>query len=384
MFHPSSIFLHVDQQRESSPVKVIPGNMRILWALIQAMLFLFVVKPTRAWIGLGTRFASLLMLETTPRRRSSHATLSLHTHTSNLLSVEQCLNLYNSDDNSVRFIDGSWYHKGSRNGRSDFEQGPRIPTSIYFDMNDIAASKELFPHLNPTGLSQMQPPTSLFAAFMDACGITSSDHVIIYGRDGCAFLPRIWFTFRHVMGHERVSLMQGSLNDWMEAGGPVDTERLTVPIPRAKDLDLTRNASYQATYKNDVILDLQEMKAIVAESSSTDAIILDTRGSSFAYGHMPGAIHVPYSSLHAPGYPNRFKPVNELRDVLQAAGIGYVPSKNRLVVTCGSGVSVCSLYLAMEECGLTTETTAVYDGSWEEWGSLDNVPKVIPEKPTTP
>ena len=40
----------------------------------------------------------------------------------------------------------------------EFENGPRIPGSHYFDMSDISTSKELFPKLNPKGLNVMFPP----------------------------------------------------------------------------------------------------------------------------------------------------------------------------------------------------------------------------------
>jgi hypothetical protein len=39
-----------------------------------------------------------------------------------------------------------------------FNEGPRIPGARYFDMDDIATSKELFPDLNPKGLHAMFPP----------------------------------------------------------------------------------------------------------------------------------------------------------------------------------------------------------------------------------
>jgi thiosulfate/3-mercaptopyruvate sulfurtransferase len=95
---------------------------------------------------------------------------------------------------------------------------------------------------------------------------------------------------------------------------------------------------------------------------------------------MPGAIQVPYSSLSDPN--NRFKSVRELREIFlqQAAGI-FDNTNKRIVLSCGSGVSVCNLYLALEECGVTASIpTAVYDGSWEEWKSVRDVPKVVPEK----
>lgn len=325
----------------------------------------------------------------------------------NLLSVEECLELYHATNNSneklastVKFMDGSWFHKGKRNGRSEFATGPRIPGSVYFDLDDISCKPDLFPDQNPARLSQMQPPPQLIAAYMDACGISNSDRLIVYGQAGCSFLPRLWFTLRRVMGHERVHLMQGSLQDWIALGGPVDLEPLTntkddsaLPV-WAKDLDLSRPTRYQVeNYSADsLIVDLQEMKTIVMASNDNndsetrrkkDTLILDTRGSSFAYGHMPGAVHIPYSSLSEPDNPNRLKPVEELRQILQDAittAEENLDNKKRVVLSCGSGVSVCNLYLAMEECGYTTETTAVYDGSWEEWRMHSDLPKVVSAK----
>jgi len=342
-------------------------------------------KACRAFVAVS-RTSQQVVVSTTIKRISK---------SNNLVSVEECLALHHHANNTtnsatpVQFVDGSWYHKGVRNGRRDFAQGPRIPGSIYFDLDDIACTQELFPDQNPAGLSHMQPPPRLFAAYMQACGVTNDHHVIIYGRAGCSFLPRVWFTFRHVMGHTPVSLMQGSLEDWKEAGGPVDSEPLLdTAIPKAKDLDLeqrprTMQYQVQSYNANAVVIDLQEMKAIVAgadnarqgNNDSSSFIILDPRGSSFAKGHMPGAMHVPYSTLSDPHNPNRIKPVQELRPLLQEALLG---SKDKsIVLSCGSGVSVCSLYLALEECGVTTDTrVVVYDGSWEEWRAQSDVPKV--------
>ena len=116
----------------------------------------------------------------------------------NLWSVEECLAAYHSKtDKKVIFVDGSMHHKGNRKGRQElvsfgcwilllctyawcmstytwkssqfvvpnenhsisrFNEGPRIPGAHYFDMDDIATSKELFPDLNPKGLHAMFPP----------------------------------------------------------------------------------------------------------------------------------------------------------------------------------------------------------------------------------
>jgi len=38
-----------------------------------------------------------------------------------------------------------------------FIDGPRIPGAKYIDMDDIATSKDLYPDLNPKGLSHLLP-----------------------------------------------------------------------------------------------------------------------------------------------------------------------------------------------------------------------------------
>ena len=82
---------------------------------------------------------------------------------------------------SAKFVDGSWFLM-NRNGRQEYEKGPRIKGAEYFDIDDIASKGE---KLNPKNLPHMMPPKQLFAAAMDAMGITNNDHIILYGTKGC-------------------------------------------------------------------------------------------------------------------------------------------------------------------------------------------------------
>ena len=59
----------------------------------------------------------------------------------------------------------------------------------------------------------------------------------------------------------------------------------------------------------------------------------------------------------------------ELRALLSAAGVDV----NRgVIATCGSGVSACSLLLALDVIGVPGGS--LYDGSWSEWGRADGGP----------
>jgi len=305
----------------------------------------------------------------------------------NLVSIEECIEAQkqcdtskNSDGARLIFVDGSWLYKGDRNGRLEYEQGKRIAGARYFDMDDIAASFDLFPELNPRKLPQMLPPKNLFAAAMDELDIRNTDHVVVYGTEQSEFIPRIWFTFR-ALGHDakRVHLMQGSLEAWEEQGGKIESAPTTAI--RASELDLTGQPRYLARDAKNVCNMEAVMSAVMehqslGESSTQESspMILDTRTSSYSKGHMPGAVHIPYSSLVDPEDCLRFKPQSELQSIFDKAG---VTKDRRIICSCGSGVTVCSLFAALLECGYDPDDISIYDGSWAEWKDELQAPKVV-------
>ncbi len=66
------------------------------------------------------------------------------------------------------------------------------------------------------------------------------------------------------------------------------------------------------------------------------------------------------------------KDTAELRRIFERAGVN---ADERVIASCGSGVTASVLALALHELGNTR--AAVYDGSWTEWAIADDTPKVI-------
>jgi thiosulfate/3-mercaptopyruvate sulfurtransferase len=278
---------------------------------------------------------------------------------------------------TLTFIDASWYHKGDRNGRDEYLRGPRIANAVYYDLSSSSSSNSSGGDTlsGQTTRSPQPPAVSLAARQMDNLGITNHEtNIVVYGQSGAFFLPRVWFTIRHLMGHQSCRLLDGTLDDWAAAGGEMDY-RTMIPekvVPTSATTSVVTDnghssSSYQPKYQPNVLIGLEEMKQFVVEERG---VIWDARGSSFAKGHMPGAIHMPYSSLHDSN--GRLLSTDRIATILPPLS----PTAD-VVVTCGSGVSACTLFWALQELGHKGRVR-VYNGSWSEWKMLDDVPKVLP------
>ena len=301
--------------------------------------------------------------------------------TKNLWSVDECLKEYERNKDQVQFLDATWFHKGERDGKSEYIAGPRISGAHYWDFVDLSCSHELFPDQNPKKLFAMFPPEELVAAALDWMNITPEKALIVYARDGTRFTPRTWYMLKqYCVDDQTIGLMQGSLEEWIEKGGPVDDEPLdeAKDICRAKDLLLSNTNPRYPVNPNarERLVDMEFILDFLEKDETSRPTILDTRGSSFAKGHIPGAHHIPYSSLTEEGSTIRLKSKEELTETLKEK-LGEETfanlSKEPVMLTCGSAVSVCSLALAFKELGFPEPM--IYDGSWNEWGKDPNTPK---------
>lgn len=71
---------------------------------------------------------------------------------------------------------------------------------------------------------------------------------------------------------------------------------------------------------------------------------------------------------------DRFLPPDEIRKAFEDAGVD-VDSPLPITTTCGSGVTAAVLTFALEVAGRGAELSPVYDGSWAEWGSREDLPR---------
>lgn len=256
----------------------------------------------------------------------------------------------------LRVLDGTWHMpQARRDARAEFEAA-HIPGAMFFDIDAIADRTTSLPH--------MLPSAEEFAAAVGGLGIGSGDRIVVYDVRGVVSAARVWWTFR-VFGHDAVAVLDGGLRKWRAEGRPLERGG-AAPARRA----------FTARLRPELVRDVEALRTNVVSRAFQ---VLDARSAGrFAGtepepraglrgGHIPGSVNLPYETLYQAD--GTLKPPDALRAAITEAGIDL----DRPVVTsCGSGVTASVLALALYLVG--RPDTAVYDGSWSEWGSRPDTP----------
>ena len=263
------------------------------------------------------------------------------------------------DSSDVRVVDASWnLPADGRDPKAEF-LASRIPGAQFFDIDTVADLEHACPH--------MLPSEPVFTDCVHSLGIDANSRVVVYDGKGLFSAARAWWMFR-VFGHGRVQILEGGLPGWIAAGYDTEQGEPTMAPP---------GEGFVAAYQSAWVTDADGVKAALSSGSH---IVVDARSASrFAGeepeprpgvrpGHIPGSKNVHYAQILMDD-PASLKPLAELEAVFNGVGAGH---DERVMTTCGSGISACLLALALHELGRSP--VAVYDGSWAEWGARTDCP----------
>lgn len=194
-------------------------------------------------------------------------------------------------------------------------------------------------------------------------GISKNSTVVIYCNQGVYASPRAWWMFK-VMGVDNVYILNGGLPAWLKQNLPVEQNYQKINMG-----NITGN------FQSELVRDAQQ---VLQASLQSENVILDARSSArflgespepragMRSGHIPSSINLPFSKLLIEG---AFKNRTELQEIFNSL---EVSTSQDIIFSCGSGITACIVLAAAFEAGF--KNISLYDGSWSEWGSDENLP----------
>ncbi|WNV08989.1 3-mercaptopyruvate sulfurtransferase [Tardiphaga sp. 709] len=260
-------------------------------------------------------------------------------------------------DPKVKVVDASFKMPGVLPLPVDDYLAAHIPGAVFFDVDAISDHSVPLPH--------MYPDADQFARDIAALGISSDDTVVTYDAGGWVAAPRAWWMFLSY-GHANVKVLDGGLKKWKAEGRAIETGKSS---PKLGTFSAALDKSYIRS-KAQVVANLDSRKEQLIDARAANRFegsVPEPR-AGIRSGHIPASRNLPYNLLFDAA-TGTMKPLEELRAAFTGTGLDL---DKPIVTTCGSGVSAAVLTLALYRLGV--RGSALYDGSWSEWGQPDGPP----------
>jgi thiosulfate/3-mercaptopyruvate sulfurtransferase len=167
------------------------------------------------------------------------------------------------------------------------------------------------------------------------------------------------------LGHADKRLLNGGIGAWTAAGGALETGP-SAAAPAVTPYRGTPNTAVLAT-----------LERVTAEFKDPTTMLVDARSEpEYVDGHIPGAVHVEFTTNAAGTAPKVWKSAEELRALYAAAGV--TPDKS-VIPYCTTGVRSAVTYFTLRLLGY--ERVALFTGSWAEWSSHPELPRTTGDQP---
>lgn len=217
-------------------------------------------------------------------------------------------------------------------------------------------------------LSSMLPPVEQLEAMLSDLGIANGDQVVIVstgrGAGDLAAAARVFWTLK-VLGHERVSVLDGGLVAYAETGAPL-----------ARGDERRPATDYQAKFQAEMVPDAQAVRAaferqvaLVDARSEGEFVGLYTGDEMERPGTIPGSKHLPHDWVSDNG-SGKLRSPGALKALFAARGIG---TEGDQIHFCHSGNRAALTWFASYAV-LGNDDAVLYDGSMMEWARDDALP----------
>ena len=227
-----------------------------------------------------------------------------------------------------------------------------IPNTRFFDIkNNFSDASAPFPSTFPS-LKQFTKQAQLL-------GINKDSVIIVYDDKGIYSSARAWWLFR-TFGFHNVAVLDGGLPEWNKSD--YKTEHFQ-PYKGKTGNFIGRLTKDRMIFFEDIQLASQDKSQIIMDARSEKRFkcLVDEPREGLRRGTIPNSINLPFEDL-LDGYCLK----NQI-ELKQIFNILANPS-DKLIFSCGSGITACILALSAEISGY--KNISVYDGSWTEYGTL--------------
>lgn len=273
-----------------------------------------------------------------------------------------------------KIVSAEWLHKNLSNPKliildasiesnasgKEFEKFEQtIPLARRFDLKNVFLDKTCpFPNTIP------RPKE--FELECRKLGINNDSEIVVFDNNGVYSSPRVWWLF-NVMGHQKISVLNGGLPNWMKHGFRTEKEHIkTYGV-----------GNFEVKFDKTLIVDFEQMVNNTIHKKFTT---VDARSESrfngtgkeprkhLKSGKIKNSINIPYQDVLQDG---KYKSKSELNKLFEEK----CKDEKELVFSCGSGISACIVMLACQ-IGYAN-SLKVYDGSWTEWAERNNLKTLV-------
>ena len=191
-------------------------------------------------------------------------------------------------------------------------------------------------------------------------GISNDSIVVAYDEGDLSGPARLWWILKY-LGHEKVYVLNGGINEFEKIGGEVTTEETTAKkgtfeVKLQEELKVNMEYVKEKLYKDDTaIVDCRENARYRGEVEPVDK----------KAGHIPSALNYFWMDiLNTHKDEMKLKSIQELKEYFKELN-----NYDEVIIYCGSGITACPVGLALNEAGIKHK---LYAGSFSDWISYED------------